>query len=94
MRRGGRRRRNRRQKTRSLRRWHLVLAYARNDKSAASTLELVEAESTIGRHPDCDLVVDSGPVSRFHCKITKHENTYFLTDLGSRNGTYLGTVRK
>lgn len=44
----------------------------------------------IGRQEDTDLSVDDGAVSRVHCCITVRGGSYFLTDLGSANGTSAG----
>ena len=43
----------------------------------------------MGRHPDCDIVVDVGAVSRQHAKIVHQGDAYFVEDLKSRNGTFL-----
>jgi sigma-B regulation protein RsbU (phosphoserine phosphatase) len=43
----------------------------------------------IGRHPDCDVPIDDGSVSRHHAQVTLEEGQYFVQDLNSRNGTYL-----
>jgi len=45
--------------------------------------------TVLGRHPDCDVVVDVGAVSRHHAKISHRDTAYWLEDLGSRNGTFL-----
>lgn len=50
---------------------------------------LERASVVLGRHPQCDLVLESAPVSRQHAKITLHEGNFYLEDLNSRNGTYL-----
>lgn len=50
---------------------------------------LERASIVLGRHPQCDLVLESASVSRQHVKITAHEGSYYLQDLNSRNGTYL-----
>ena len=50
---------------------------------------LVEGETTIGRHPDCHIVVEAGAVSRFHAKVLKNGNDFLVSDAGSRNGTFL-----
>ena len=48
----------------------------------------VEGESAIlGRHPDCDIVLEIGAVSRQHARIVKVNDDYFVEDLHSRNGT-------
>ncbi len=50
----------------------------------------VEGESAVlGRHPECDIVLDAGAVSRQHARILLVNGEYFLEDLGSRNGTFL-----
>jgi serine phosphatase RsbU (regulator of sigma subunit) len=50
----------------------------------------IERESVVlGRHPDCDIVLDIGAVSRQHARIVKSGNDFFIEDLHSRNGTYV-----
>lgn len=44
---------------------------------------------TLGRSPDCDLVIDEGTVSKHHARIEWHENHAILVDLGSSNGTWV-----
>ena len=44
---------------------------------------------TIGCHPESDVVIDNGAVSRTHAKIDGLEDGYFITDLKSTNGTFL-----
>ena len=44
---------------------------------------------TIGRAPDCDVVVNDASVSRRHAEIRWHDGAWHLHDLGSRNGTYV-----
>lgn len=41
----------------------------------------------LGRHPDCDIVLDVGAISRQHAQITASGNEFFVEDLHSRNGT-------
>ena len=55
----------------------------------ASRFELSESETSIGRHPDCHIVVDAGAVSRFHAKVVRDNDEFSVLDLGSRNGTFL-----
>jgi len=50
----------------------------------------LEEESVIlGRHPDCDIVLESAAVSRQHARIVKRDGGYYVEDLGSRNGTFV-----
>ncbi len=50
---------------------------------------LQEGASLVGRHPDCQIVVDVGAVSRKHAQVLHQDDAYFLEDLKSRNGTFL-----
>jgi predicted component of type VI protein secretion system len=43
----------------------------------------------IGRHPSCDLVLDSAEVSRIHGRICFQDGQYFYTDIGSINGSQI-----
>src|SRR3954470_16338112 len=43
----------------------------------------------LGRHPDCDIVLDVGAVSRQHAQIMVVNGEYFVEDLKSRNGTFV-----
>lgn len=52
-------------------------------------LEFEDRSVTIGRHPDCDIIIDDASVSRQHARIESENGVYFIEDLNSRNGTYL-----
>jgi phosphoserine phosphatase RsbU/P len=43
----------------------------------------------LGRHPACDVVLESASVSRQHARILNVDGQCFLEDLHSRNGTFL-----
>src|ERR1700735_5036062 len=58
---------------------------------AGETLQLHEAAGAIGRAEDADLVIDDRGVSGRHARITRKGGVYFIEDLGSTNGTFLGT---
>jgi hypothetical protein len=49
------------------------------------------AELTVGRQPDCDLVLEHGSVSKVHAVLRWDDKKKFCTlkDLGSTNGTFL-----
>jgi predicted component of type VI protein secretion system len=47
----------------------------------------------IGRHPECDIQIDSRKVSRRHCCIAQVENVLIVRDLGSTNGIRINGVR-
>jgi hypothetical protein len=42
----------------------------------------------IGRGKHCDLIINSGKVSREHAAIIRENGNYFIEDLGSSNGTW------
>lgn len=51
---------------------------------------MLEGDSIVlGRHPNCDVVLDEGAVSRQHAKLTQQGGRYFVEDMGSRNGTFV-----
>jgi pSer/pThr/pTyr-binding forkhead associated (FHA) protein len=47
----------------------------------------------IGRGRHCDLVIDSGKVSREHAVLTRENGGWFIEDLGSSNGTWFQRER-
>jgi pSer/pThr/pTyr-binding forkhead associated (FHA) protein len=53
----------------------------------------IERIWTIGRSPQCDVVVDESGVSRHHCRLIQADQGIFLEDLSSQNGTYLNGRR-
>ena len=54
---------------------------------AGERYRLLQERTVIGRHPGCDIVVDSGAVSRQHAAVVFADGRYWIEDLGSRNGT-------
>lgn len=46
-------------------------------------------ETVLGRHPECQLQINSNMVSRKHARVVKDGGRYLLEDLGSGNGTFL-----
>jgi len=53
------------------------------------TFTLDGERMVIGRHPECDIVVDAGAISRQHAVVLRMNNDFYLEDLKSRNGTYV-----
>lgn len=45
--------------------------------------------TVLGRHPNCEFVLESGVVSRQHAQILESHGTYYVEDLRSRNGTFV-----
>jgi pSer/pThr/pTyr-binding forkhead associated (FHA) protein len=50
---------------------------------------LINGELTIGREPDCTVVIADRQVSRYHARLTATPKGLLLEDLGSKNGTYI-----
>jgi len=48
---------------------------------------------TIGRSPDCDVVISDSRISRRHLKIQKIGEAYFIEDTNSVMGVYLDDVK-
>ncbi len=57
-----------------------------------SEIKLDKGDFLIGRDPVCDLVFDSGDVSRKHSKITNDGSCVLIEDLGSSNGTFVNSA--
>lgn len=57
------------------------------------TYELKGASCTVGREASCDIHIDNVAVSKKHCEISNREGKFFVKDLGSSNGTYVGTEK-
>ncbi len=51
--------------------------------------ELKRFPARMGRHPDCDVQVDSNMVSRFHAQLVQIDNRIMLEDLSSGNGSFV-----
>ncbi len=48
---------------------------------------------TVGRDPECDIAIGYERASRHHAQIAFDGQRYFIIDLNSTNGTYLGNTR-
>jgi phosphoserine phosphatase RsbU/P len=58
-----------------------------NGNQIGQRLSIEGERAILGRHPECDIVLDQGAVSRQHAQITLIDGEYVLEDLRSRNGT-------
>ena len=50
-------------------------------------------EIILGRDDECDIVVPERQISRQHIRIFRENNSYFVEDLDSRNGTWVNGQR-
>jgi sigma-B regulation protein RsbU (phosphoserine phosphatase) len=61
--------------------------------SMGQRITLTREQYVLGRHPECDIVLESGAVSRQHAKAVKIPSGYAIEDMNSRNGTIVnGTI--
>jgi len=61
--------------------------------TAPYEVELDRKENTIGRSPDCDIVLDDDGVSREHARFLVSGGRVVVEDLESRNGTFVNEER-
>ena len=61
--------------------------------SAGERADLAQAPILIGRGPDAAIRLDDDYVSTRHARIASSADQWFVEDLGSTNGTYIGNVR-
>ncbi len=47
----------------------------------------------VGRHPECDIRIESKKISRRHCCIVQLQDRLMIRDLGSTNGVYCNGER-
>ena len=61
--------------------------------NAGERADLAQAPVLIGRGTDAAIRLDDDYVSTRHARIASSGDQWFVEDLGSTNGTYVGTVR-
>lgn len=59
----------------------------------ARVVQITADEMIIGRDPSSDVVIDHPKVSRQHARLQHDGRQYWISDLNSRNGTFLGNTR-
>jgi hypothetical protein len=64
-----------------------------HDGRPGRTYRLGRSPMTIGRLPECDIVVDDPGASRQHAQIRFDGERYVVSDLGSTNGTLVNDVQ-
>jgi len=52
-----------------------------------------EAQAIVGRDAECDVSLTNRSISRRHALVEKSADGWWVRDLGSANGTFLGGVR-
>jgi two-component system, NtrC family, sensor kinase len=71
----------------------MAKVYFMNGPDKGRRCELNKDTIYIGRSPENDVQITDKSVSRVHLKIVRKGKKYFITDLKSRNGTYIDGVR-
>ena len=62
----------------------------RSDASRAiGTTDSLRPGTTIGRHPDSAIQLDDAFVSAHHTQISREADGWWITDLGTKNGTFV-----
>ena len=69
----------------------MFLIIKNTDNSSTRSIDLGQdqKEMPIGRHADCQIVLESRQVSRKHAMLFGGGDTWFISDLGSTGGTWL-----
>jgi hypothetical protein len=62
--------------------------------SRSGTWDLLRGRTRLGRDSDNHVVLDDERVSLHHALITVREGVYWLEDLGSTNGTFVGEEKR
>jgi hypothetical protein len=88
-----RKRDKRREKAPSKRRGSPTHVIVTEGGNAGERAELDQAPILIGRGNDAQIRLDDDYVSTRHARIAASGDQWFVEDLGSTNGTYIGTVR-
>jgi predicted component of type VI protein secretion system len=65
----------------------------RSGPSAGKVYDLNQAEITIGRDINSDIVINDAEVSRRHARLVGQAGGFVLEDLGSTNGTFVNGQR-
>ena len=58
-----------------------------------TTVTLQATGILLGRNPECTLVLDDDFASGRHARIFRRDDRWFVEDLGSTNGTFLGASK-
>ena len=64
----------------------------RGGSSHGVVIHILKPVTTVGRHHNADVVVDDPSISRRHAEITRSSDGYILSDLGSKNSTFVNQI--
>jgi len=71
----------------------LLLLYSRLHAHLPSALPFAAETTTLGREADNSLSIPEAAVSRYHARIERRSDGYWIVDLGSTNGTVVNGAR-
>lgn len=60
---------------------------------AGQTIPLKKSANVLGRAPSCDIKIPSPNISKEHTRIEVFEDKVIVSDIGSRNGTFINGVQ-
>ena len=66
-----------------------ALLIVRRGPNAGARFEVDGVWTSVGRHPDSDVVLDDITVSRRHAEFRRDGGQFSVVDVGSLNGTYV-----
>lgn len=69
--------------------FHLALLQVVSGSSEGAQFPVSAERTILGRHPTCQVVLNSNVVSRQHAQVLESHGTFYIEDLRSRNGTYV-----
>ena len=67
-----------------------IQVHAKPENGKELQYRYLQAEVTIGRDPNCDLPILDEAISAHHARISYHHSQWWLEDLNSTNGTFIG----
>lgn len=67
----------------------MAFIYCEEGVKGKTRWEIPKDTSVMGRLPECEIHIDNDAVSRRHVRIIKKDDNYYISDVGSRNGTRL-----
>ncbi len=63
-----------------------------NGPVAGRRYDLTGSKCVLGRHPECDIILDGAGVSRTHATVVQRGSDFLVEDLKSRNRTFVNGV--
>ncbi len=72
---------------------HRYFLQVQNGRHRGQSFGLSKLTMVIGRRGNSDIVLEDETISRRHCQLEMNNESWQLTDLDSRNGTYVNGIR-